>query len=252
MMDHTGITDMDDFDDDGDSEYNFDEDGFGQEMVFDEDDDDTTSFPKQGALLVASYDDDDVKTMQDEEQGIANTGKGSRNHREDANFPSSSSLSTFENHSAMGGIEVSDGDDDASDDDYKVAVGPLTWKQGDDDDDDDDNDNMSSDEDSGGDTITSLVSVGDDKESVTESIEQSYTSEEEKGCKLTSREIAINTIIEQSQSGAEWFEFNLPSDDDDDVQDEDDTTSDDDDLELDPADAATLNAISKSHALNRS
>jgi hypothetical protein len=125
-------------------------------------------------------------------------------------------------------------------------VGPLSWKQGDDGDDDDDEsgNDTSTDDESGNDTITSLV-----KDSDTASLERSYTSLEGKGGKLSSREIAINTIIEQSKNGAEWFEFNLPSDDDDDDDDNDTSdTSDDDDLGLDPADAAALNALASSHA----
>jgi hypothetical protein len=260
--DHTGYTEMEDDNDnenDRDSEYDFDEDGFGQELVFDDDDD--SSFPKSGgALLVGSYDEDDVGTMQDEEQGIEvgtapAAGQGSSNHQDDdANysFPAASSLSSNDDifsdedrNSLMGGIEKSDDDDD---EDYAAknkTVGPLTWKQGDDDeDDDDDEESMSTDDESGNDTITSLVGAGDDKDS--ESIEKSYTSSEGKGSKLSSREIAINTIIEQSKNGAEWFEFNLPSDDDDDNDNAD--TSDDDDLGLNPADAAALNALATKHA----
>ena len=118
--------------------------------------------------------------------------------------------------------------------------------EGDDDESDDDNDDdmMSTDAESGNDTITSLVSVGDDKDCV----DQSYTSAEEKGGKLSSREIAINTIIEQSKNGAEWFEFNLPSDSEDD-NGEDDTSDDDDVLGMDPADIAALNAIASSRSL---
>jgi hypothetical protein len=145
--------------------------------------------------------------------------------------------------SSQGDNKDSVDDDDDDDRNKNHTVGPLTWQQGYDGDDDD----MSTDDDSDGDTLTSLVSANDmsqadDRDSVAES----FTSVDEKGSSLSSREIAINTIIEQSKNGAEWFEFNLPSDDGD-----DDNVSDDDhddlfmidNLGFDPADVAALRAI---------
>jgi hypothetical protein len=138
---------------------------------------------------------------------------------------------------------LSQGDDkDSDDDDKNKTVGPLTWQQGCDGDNDDD--------DKDGDTLTSLVSAsdmrqGDDKDSIAESIERSYTSVDSKGSSLSSHEIAINNIIEQSKNGAEWFEFNLPSDDehDDDDSDDKDDLFTIDNLGFDPADTAALRAI---------
>jgi hypothetical protein len=287
VMNHTGLTKdqelldnsrtlitiKDEYDDDDRYEYYaFDqEDGFHDEH--DDDDDDATSwFPKQGIVLVGSYDDDDVESMEDEEQGIVGTatGQGTSNRQENPDYPqpATSSVSSFpifcddeDNHGVIGNPENNvSGDSEASDDgDYdscddrnkNETVGPLTWVQGDDDD-------TSSNDDSGNDTVTSLVSVGemsersrrDDIDSVAESIDRSYTSIDSKGSSLSSRQIAINTMIEQSKNGAEWFEFNDEdvdgASDDDDDDDDDDGSFTIENLGFDPADAAALRAIAGS------
>jgi hypothetical protein len=123
---------------------------------------------------------------------------------------------------------------------HQKSVGSLTWSGGE----DDSHDSNSS----------SSVEDADPAVSLSKSFEKSYTSADQKGGELDSREIAINTIIEQSKNGAEWFEFELPSSDTDESSDADHDDADADDentnsgsyhLEegLDPEDAKALEAI---------
>jgi hypothetical protein len=129
---------------------------------------------------------------------------------------------------------------------HLTSVGSLTWSGGDMDLDSHDSSSDDAEDDD-----------DDDDGSTPENIEKSYTSDPS-----DSREVAINAIIDQTKSGAEWFDFELPSsdsdtsdsDDDDhshaadDDADADDEVSDDGEsyrLEdgLDPEDAAKLEAI---------
>jgi hypothetical protein len=193
-----------------------------------------------------SDDDDDVvdNKIRNKTVGPLTWKQGADDDDDDMSTDDGSNGDTLTSLVSADGLSQGDGKD-SHDDDKNKTVGPLTWQQGYDGDDDD----MSTDDD----TLTSLVSAsdmrqGDEKDSIAESIERSYTS---KGSSLSSHEIAINTIIEQSKNGAEWFEFNLPSDDEDD----DDVSGDDDDdlftidnLGFDPADTAALRAIASHHS----
>jgi hypothetical protein len=122
------------------------------------------------------------------------------------------------------------------------SVGSLTWSGGE----DDSQDSKSS----------SSADDADPASSLSLSIEKSFTSAEEKGSDLSSREVAINAIIEQTKAGAEWFDFELPSSDsdegDDGDADPDDADADDEytngesyrlEEGLDPEDAKVLKAI---------
>jgi hypothetical protein len=97
------------------------------------------------------------------------------------------------------------------------------------------------------------VDDADPGSSLSKSFEKSYTSADQKGGALDSREVAINAIIEQTKAGAEWFEFDLPSSDTDESSDADHDDADADDENtnsgsyrldgLDPEDAKALEAI---------
>jgi hypothetical protein len=123
---------------------------------------------------------------------------------------------------------------------HQKSVGSLTWSGGE----DDSHDSNSS----------SSVDAANPEESLSKSFEKSYTSADQKGGELDSREVAINAIIEQTKAGAEWFEFELPSSESDEssVGHHDDADADDENTNsgsyrlekgLDPEDAKALEAI---------
>jgi hypothetical protein len=244
MEDHDHDIEHIDIENNDHDQYGYDDDDMVNGLAND------NSNSNMNILVVDSDDEDnDIHIVE-----IDNEGQ--QPQQQQAHFPSTSSATSFnvfsdEDHSLPPG-NMEDGMEDSDSDDENnnhskhkknknknKAVGPLSWTghEGDDDrsfdeianDDDDDDDSVAND---------------DDANSLQESIAQSYTSVQVKGGVLDSREIAINTIIEQSKNGADWFEFNLPSDDDD-SDDDDDNDDDDDaqDLGLDPEDVAALRAI---------
>jgi hypothetical protein len=250
----TEFTEGDEYDDDHDIDYGFDL----EHGLHDDEDDAITLFTDDDYLALMRNPDnnvgDDSEASDDDKIKNKTVGPLTRKEGNDDDCDGMS-RDDGSDGDTLTSLVSADGLSQGDEYDKNKTVGPLTWKQGYDGDDD----GMSTDDDSDGDTLMGLLSVsdmsqGDDRDSVAESIEQSFTSVDIKGSSLSSREIAIYTIIEQSKNGAEWFEFNLASDDEDD--DDDDDVSDDEDNDLftidnlgfDPADAAALRAIASGHS----
>ena len=85
----------------------------------------------------------------------------------------------------------------------------------------------------------SILSLG-------ESMQRSYASAKRDGHKMTSRENAINSIIDQVKAGADWFEFQLPSDDEIESEDDSSGRSYSSSEVIDSEDWNTIASISKS------
>jgi hypothetical protein len=144
----------------------------------------------------------------DEEQGLSSyPGATARTDR----LSGESEPSPFDNrhHELDLVLNLSDDNSESGHIYRSQSVGSLTWSGGGDDDSHD-----------------SSYDGNNPVDSLLQNLEKSYTSPDEKGGGLDSREVAINAIIEQTRAGAEWFEFDLPSSDSDDSDDDDD---DDDD-----------------------